>query len=544
MKKIISAITTASLLLTGLCGISLAEDEAKISCITENAGDANGDGTVNAKDVSAILKYCAGFGGLADTDIADVTRDAAVNAKDAAVVLKYLAGFEVFPGHGDVQISESEEGRTVVCADCGYVFEGESPADTAAEPSTDTTAEPSTDTTAETPTDTTAETPTDTTAETPADTADDPADDPVTPAAVNMFDITDYGAVTDGKTDCTAAIQAALDAAGKVHGTVIVPPGKYLTGELQMYPHTSIEGYGGWSFRDNGVSTLILNDPNAKCLLNITGAVGCTVNGLSLHGGYVGKNVHGIYLKWDRYNGGGQEDSPHIEDSCIRFFSGDGIHLEKVWSFYVTHTMSISNSGSGLYIDGYDAMILDSSFSDNRSCGILGGGNAAAIAVTGCRIEWNRKAGVRLPVGDSAQFTGNTFDRAYGPGLWLGSQEGLYVGVSVSGNLFRRNGKPDGVTFESPYENSQILFEKVTNAAITGNVFSYGQDDGGVGTFSPDFAIVLDICKAVTVQGNAMYNGALKESVIWDGLGDCVFEGNTGLTAVRKQAVSDWDDFE
>ena len=29
----------------------------------------------------------------------------------------------------------------------------------------------------------------------------------------NTFDITDFGAVADGKTDCTAAIQNTLDAA-------------------------------------------------------------------------------------------------------------------------------------------------------------------------------------------------------------------------------------------------------------------------------------------------------------------------------------------
>ena len=32
---------------------------------------------------------------------------------------------------------------------------------------------------------------------------------------INVFDITDFGAVGDGKTDCTAAIQTALDRAGE-----------------------------------------------------------------------------------------------------------------------------------------------------------------------------------------------------------------------------------------------------------------------------------------------------------------------------------------
>ena len=41
----------------------------------------------------------------------------------------------------------------------------------------------------------------------------------------NVFDITAFGAVGDGVTDCTAAIQTALDRAGEVCGCVTVPPG-------------------------------------------------------------------------------------------------------------------------------------------------------------------------------------------------------------------------------------------------------------------------------------------------------------------------------
>ena len=44
----------------------------------------------------------------------------------------------------------------------------------------------------------------------------------------NVFDIMDYGARADGITDCTAAIQRAIDEAAKVRGGVLVPPGEYL----------------------------------------------------------------------------------------------------------------------------------------------------------------------------------------------------------------------------------------------------------------------------------------------------------------------------
>ena len=149
----------------------------------------------------------------------------------------------------------------------------------------------------------------------------------------NVFDITAFGAVGDGKTDCTAAIQTALDRAGEVCGCVTVPPGIYLTGELKMRAHTRLEGKSAWSFRSDGLSTFQLNDADAKCLLDITGAFGATIMGISMNGANLGEHIHGVYLYWDKYNGGAEEDTPTIEDCRIGCFSGDGVHLEHIWCF-------------------------------------------------------------------------------------------------------------------------------------------------------------------------------------------------------------------
>ena len=52
---------------------------------------------------------------------------------------------------------------------------------------------------------------------------------PVIPA--KSFDVTQYGAVGDGKTRNTAALQKAIDtAAAAGGGTVLIPAGKFLTG--------------------------------------------------------------------------------------------------------------------------------------------------------------------------------------------------------------------------------------------------------------------------------------------------------------------------
>lgn len=495
MKKFLSALL-ASVTVLSCAAASFAVD-APLPCVTENAGDANGDSVVNAKDVTALMKYCAGSAELAAPDPADVNRDGAVNAKDVAVLLKYLAGFDVFPGHGDVQITESDEGRTVVCADCGAVIEGK------------------------------------------VDPGKSPDEPPAERAEPNVFYITDFGAVSDGKTDCTEAIQAAFEEARKVGGKVIIPPGSYLTGYLNVGSGISVEGTPGWSFGANGRSTLVLNDAKAKCLLDVTAAWQCSIKGVCLAGGYLGENVHGIYS----YNKSDFGGNPVIDDCRIEHFTGDGIHYERQGCFKILHSMMYENRGAGLYLFGCDGFILDNWLTGNLNCGMYGA-NASALTVTANRVEWNGIAGIKLDCGDTASFTGNSFDRNNGPAIWLGTEEWLYTGVSVSGNVFRRNGRPNNMTFESPYENSHLYFEKVSNAAVTGNTFILGRDDGDTGIYSPDYCIFLDLCDAVTVQGNAMKNGAMKESIIWDGWGECIFEGNTGVTGIRKQAVSDWDDFE
>ncbi len=59
---------------------------------------------------------------------------------------------------------------------------------------------------------------------------------PVIPAAT--FNITSYGAVGDGKTMNTAAFAKAIEACGNAGGgSVIVPPGVYLTGPIRLVSH-------------------------------------------------------------------------------------------------------------------------------------------------------------------------------------------------------------------------------------------------------------------------------------------------------------------
>src|SRR5262245_6389113 len=63
-----------------------------------------------------------------------------------------------------------------------------------------------------------------------------------TPSAAKVFNVRDFGAVGDGKTLDTAAIQKALDACGAAGGgTVRFPAGTYLSRPITMVSQSTLQ---------------------------------------------------------------------------------------------------------------------------------------------------------------------------------------------------------------------------------------------------------------------------------------------------------------
>lgn len=348
-----------------------------------------------------------------------------------------------------------------------------------------------------------------------------------------VFNICDYGAVGDGKTDCTRAIQTALNLAAECMGEVIVPPGVYKTGQLKMGPNTKLSGVSAWLFRDFGGSVFELNDPDAVCMIDITGAFGCHINGMSLCGCDLGDNIHGVYLSWPVYNGGSKEDTPTLDDCKIGRFSGDGVHLHHIWCYSVRHCMLCFNGGAGLYMDGWDGFVIDNWFSANRRGGLLGGACTASVTATGNRVEWNRVGGFVIPSGSCLNITGNYFDRSGGPALRLGTESAGVRDLTITGNIFYRSGKP-GKGVEMDEDSSHVYLQNVGNTVLSGNTFRVGRDDGGVGDWSPLYGIVAKKCDYVICRDNAMHESCLRQTILWDEIETNVVTGNIGSPAEYK----------
>ena len=63
-------------------------------------GDADGDGKVSIKDVTAVQRHVAEFENVANEKAADVNRDGVITIDDATIIQRYLAEMDVPVGIG------------------------------------------------------------------------------------------------------------------------------------------------------------------------------------------------------------------------------------------------------------------------------------------------------------------------------------------------------------------------------------------------------------------------------------------------------------
>ncbi len=340
--------------------------------------------------------------------------------------------------------------------------------------------------------------------------------------------ILDFGAVGDAKTDCTAAIQTALLKATEHEATVFVPAGVYLTSRLYLPAKVGLVGEPTWSFREFGGSILRLNDPSASCLLDLTSAKGSTVNGLCLDGQSLGQGIHGIGV--DKPGFGESEEAFRIERCRISNFTGDGIHLNRIWCFSIRHNMVSHNEGNGINLHGWDGFILDNWLSGNRKAGFNTFDKNASITFTSNRVEWNRQAGIQVHGGGHYNFTGNYIDRSGGPGIaFLMRGDVPCRNMTATGNVIYRSGAPNwGELGEN--ESVQMIADGAEGLVFGQNAMHAGRNDRASGEFSPDVSMILRRLKNSVITNNVMNDGSLKKLIV--DLGEhgenVVIENNVG----------------
>ena len=349
-----------------------------------------------------------------------------------------------------------------------------------------------------------------------------------------MLNVIDFGAKGDGLQDDTKAFQSAIDRAAELRVTVQVPDGVYSISTLHMKPHTGLIGNPAWSFRENGGSILRLNDPHAPCLINLSKGLGATLHGLCLDGvDWMGDTVHGIMVDLPGYGGDGAELTPRIERCRINDFSGNGIHLHRIWCFSIRHNMISHNQGDGIWLQGWDGFILDNWITGNGKAGVGAYEENASITFTANRVEWNHGAGILIQGGDNYNITGNCFDRQGGPAIDIKDRNGIPASqLAITGNICRGSGKPERCS-ATPYNSSHIRCHHVNGMVLSSNVCQTGQDHEPTSSqcnVSPTYGIVLKHIQQSIIKDNALNHGATKELLVH--LGDhgngVIIKDNTG----------------
>lgn len=351
------------------------------------------------------------------------------------------------------------------------------------------------------------------------------------------------GARGDGITDNTGLFQQLLDRAAATGGTVTIPAGRYLTGELRVPAGVGIVGSPTFSWKGTSGSVLVLNDPQARCLINLTEGIGARLDGLCLEGGGLGSGVHGILV--DKPDYGHTEDSPLIERCKVTGFTGDGVHLGRIWCFRIRGNMFSENRGHGLCVRGWDGFVLDNWLSRNGGAGYAAIDENNAVTITGNRIEWNEGGGVVVFNGSHYNITGNYIDRC-NPGIRFEGTPDYQppkdrivgrVGYSTfTGNMIYRSGKPEWVRDEP---SAHLVIRRARGVTVVGNTFVAGRDDennaGSLGfsmtpNWSPAHAVVAGGLTHVVIRDNVMDSAAMDSLVVDEGgHGDgFVLEGNPG----------------
>ena len=334
----------------------------------------------------------------------------------------------------------------------------------------------------------------------------------------SVFNVKDFGAKGDGQTSDSAAIQKALDEAGKVQGTAYFPSGNYRCHDLKVHSHTTVLAEPQWAYGPNAGAVLTIDSEDADCVLDITEKCGCHIRGIFLRGNRNASKIqHGIFQNntiWTPHL-----NSPVIDEVSIHSFSGNGVYLIRARLLIIRHSIFMGNRGHGVSVrDGGDGFVMDNQFSGNGKCGFATEIFGSTIMFTSNRVEWNHEYGLYLAGGNSWHLegsdgwnvTGNCFDRNWGAGIYANRMSDC----TFTGNIFRRNGRDASKLQEGTEESCQMLIQSCKGIAVVGNTGWADRDDNGKAALTPNYVFWLKDNACSVVTANAFSGGYLKYMVL------------------------------
>ena len=251
---------------------------------------------------------------------------------------------------------------------------------------------------------------------------------PPPPPSTITINAKDKGAKGDGKTDDTAAIQAAIDtAAATKNSTILVPPGTYMVNAdhkkslrlksdmiLRLAPGATIKA--------------IPNSHTHYAVLFIRDASNVWVTGGTFYGerdshkGKEGQWGHGIFI------GGGNQHTDHVTliGVMAKKMWGDGFYVEKAKNVRFCSVVADANRRQGLSIaDADGVLVLRSVFKNTRG----------TKPMAGIDLEpWKNAQAIR-----NIRILDSKFINNAGGGIIASAHTAQVANVEMRGNVFEGN---------------------------------------------------------------------------------------------------------
>lgn len=303
----------------------------------------------------------------------------------------------------------------------------------------------------------------------------------VTPVKENIFDITRFGAIGDGKTDDTASIQASLNKAAENGGGIVyIPEGTYMVrvtdadGEqTATAPWVTTRG-----LKVDSNTTLVF-DKNAKLSAIPNNSWSYTMFNL--------KDVHDVNILGGELIGDRANHDTKYTQSFRRSPSYQG---ETGWGILLAGSQNVKIIGNNIHdfwgdgIDLYGENGLDK--------------NNENITIKDNVIDHNRRQGISIENADGVLIEGNTISNTNGttpqsgidiePTDWANTSMRKANNITIRNNTFKNNNGSGVQTYgmSSHAEGFENGPTEISNLVIDQNIFDGNntnawniQDKGG-----------------------------------------------------------------
>ena len=305
----------------------------------------------------------------------------------------------------------------------------------------------------------------------------------------SYLDARRFGAVGDGATDDTRALQKALDAAGAAGGLVLVPAGVYLTRRLVLHSNVHLRGAGSEATvlrLHPGANSALLETADFGSLTGTDstgGAAGFSVRDLTLDGNKAANPTGGAGL---RIYGCRYELSELIVVNCRQ----DGVYSEWGTSAAMpapSHQMEArltglrvhDNEGDGFSFRGpHDSMFVNCLAFQNQGAGFRIAGHSNGTSLVNCH-GWGVRQAVPFDLAANGVGCVSCYaDLNGGIGVRISHNEIRWVSGFVLGANHTGDRKEIGIQFQAGAAGDQpsgcVVDSKIVNCATAGVDFGAG----------------------------------------------------------------------